>query len=688
MTYGGTEKLLSDWGICSDFSDGVANKQRRTITFRTIERFDRGGSPQFAFDDAIVIWRDRTAIGVGGTIWFQGLLDDPIQHTGGGEEYVEYRAHNVWWLFERQAFKQTRNQFTGWDSSHQSLSTANPHGSSGSGVNYRSGDVLTSNGGTGTACTVMVTNVDGAGKILGVRVAGVGKFSAAPGSPNSMTGGHGTGASIDLNFSNSPILLPSVLPEVYLGESPDETFQTNGAQVLEVINWVNEVYNPTKRGATSGRDNSQDVVQAGTIDPKAFFPVSRVNTMFCSDTIREVLRWSCDSIIVVDETTTPPTLHVRTLSKWNYATTPPTFVDYTNLPEVAITITASQESRITLQSQQSLQLPGVMIYYKTFAQIAGVYTPAVIVDKYPSDITDWTPEVLSCSVDIPGCIATYVNATVKTYPMPDPSTGDWVTWFTRHVAQFRSSRVDGTSIALVAGSLTIKDVTGASVSLATFPNELSAVFESSGAPSKQLPDWVGASSVRATVSAKFSYTYYKDDDHHVKELVHKDREFHQDVVLTNAASGPYQRCSFFDTGGAIPQGCAEAVYRSTNAQQYAGSITFVGAQARADIKLGTQLKLIGPTTTFTNLLVQAVRSSPHLGRIEVDFGPTAPMDPYLWQGLAMATRYRKIYQMPSGRAAGGMPGGGGQFDSSNGLPENNTADGGNGKAAGFFYDPK
>src|ERR1700690_1184261 len=104
--------------------------------------------------------------------------------------------------------------------------------------------------------------------------------------------------------------------------------QSNGVEITDILNWVNECFNPTKRGATTGRSNTQDVLTIGTIEPKLFTGIKRAAAMLCSEAIIDVLRLQPDSTVWVDDTTTPPTVNVRTLGKWNYTTNPPTFIDY------------------------------------------------------------------------------------------------------------------------------------------------------------------------------------------------------------------------------------------------------------------------------------------------------------------------------------------------------------------------
>ena len=74
LIYNGTEKTLADWGVCDDFARERDNKGKGTVTLRTVELFD-GGATQWLPAVPAKIWRDRTAIGEGGTLWFQGYFD-------------------------------------------------------------------------------------------------------------------------------------------------------------------------------------------------------------------------------------------------------------------------------------------------------------------------------------------------------------------------------------------------------------------------------------------------------------------------------------------------------------------------------------------------------------------------------------------------------------------------------------
>ena len=78
------------------------------------------------------------------------------------------------------------------------------------GSAYLANDVLNVSGGTITpgssGGTIVVLTVDGSGKILTAMIASKGSYlSGNPSSPNSPTGGHGSGASFNLNFTGETI---------------------------------------------------------------------------------------------------------------------------------------------------------------------------------------------------------------------------------------------------------------------------------------------------------------------------------------------------------------------------------------------------------------------------------------------------------------------------------------------------
>jgi len=102
------------------------------------------------------------------------------------------------------------------------------------------------------------------------------------------------------------------IAETFLGEDPTEAQWTGAQAITEILNFANECWNPTKRGATSGRDNTQDLLTIGTIDCGQVFPKTRASTLSCAEAITQILRGFFPATVPwFNYATTPPTLNIR-----------------------------------------------------------------------------------------------------------------------------------------------------------------------------------------------------------------------------------------------------------------------------------------------------------------------------------------------------------------------------------------
>lgn len=70
----------------------------------------------------------------------------------------------------------------------------------GTGTGYVVNDLLTVSGGTGTACTIQVTQIDVGGVIRGVKIIDAGSYDNPPVNPVTLLGGTGTGATVNLVY--------------------------------------------------------------------------------------------------------------------------------------------------------------------------------------------------------------------------------------------------------------------------------------------------------------------------------------------------------------------------------------------------------------------------------------------------------------------------------------------------------
>lgn len=570
LEYGGVEKALAAWLICSDAEVKHANKQKTTFTFRTSEWFDGASPLQFAFGEQAILRRDRTGSGTawsGGSIAMRGWFDSPRRTFSDGKHYVHYQLHNVWWFFERHTYQQRRKQFVGWTDN-------DPH--------------------------------------------------------------------------KPPMFQVVLSSESYLGESPEEEMITNGEQIEDVINWLNECYNPTKRGATVGRDDSQDIVGLGGIEPRVMHPRGKAQTALCCEVIFDFLRSSPDAVVYCTYSDTATTIHVRTMAKWNYATSPPTFLDYTNLPEITATLSSDQEKDIEVQACEMRQLPGVIIKYKTFTLIDASYWPYLVTDKFPLDTDDYTPEISAHCLALPGFTLIRMRADVVTEPLAGAFSADadiLRDWWLRHDPTLDSDRILRDSIKI--RNIEAYDDNDAPLDLALFPNQLKS----------SLPGWAQRTAFMVTIHAEQEFEKYDKADKKTKVRATDKREVKVRLWATNAVTKPYTGISHIDPGITSPQGLAESMYRAVAALQHRGSVNFSRAQVRGDIYIGCRLKAVGPHTTFTNLMPQTLIEKPFNGQLIVSFDPASMADADWIIELALVSRWRNVQDFPSGRSDGSTGGG-------------------------------
>jgi len=661
------EKSLQDWGVTLDFEVFRQSKGANTATLRTVENFDPVAANWF-FKQKATIYRDRVGPAGGpyggGAIIFQGYFDDPKMEAT-PHQHIVYELKSVWWLFERSQFKQYTMQFTGFSKTNKrviSATVSNP------GRNYKSGDTGTVSGGVGTLATYKVVAVGANGAVILVTLTnGGGNYTQAPASPAGTQASSGIGAGLTLSITTGPFpnLVAKVSSEIFLGEDLHQADgftelwpNGNGGQVGEVVDWINETYNPTKQGAQAGRNDALDVVQKGTIDPHTMMPVTRVNTYFCDEAIRACLRWDPDTVIVEDPTTTPPTLHFRKLARWDYTTNPPTFKDYANLPAVAVPITAQRERQLVVQGQLSRRVPGVIIIYKSLNVVDGATVASFVADVFPPGVTDWTPEVSTHLIELEGSKLVHLQALVKVnevFPLSLLASGDPASqaqWWLGHDRSLSDPAIDPATIAVKSQATVVDDQGNAIDVVNAFTQELASA----------LPTWTGQVSVRAHVSQQISFTRKAKAGSVVNETRQATRVHTKTIVVTTAQGQLYTALGSFTQAEAIPQNVAESVFRSLAFPQYQGTISFDDFPLRSDVQLGTRLVLKGPNLTFGDpddkvnpsvILVQSVRQRPAYGQTEVTFGAGPAVDLDAWIELARASRGRLTWNLPSNRGDGG-----------------------------------
>jgi hypothetical protein len=425
--------------------------------------------------------------------------------------------------------------------------------------------------------------------------------------------------------------------ESFLGEDLTEALWTGAQAIGEILTYANECWNPTKRGAASGRDNSRDIFQVGLIDCAQVFPKTRAQTVSCAEALVQILRYFPTVVTWFDYRTSPPTIYLR---------------DQANLPAVSATLTASQEREVSLAPQYDRQLAGVILCFKQTSTFNGVPWPQLYFDRYPSTVTDYTPNVLTHVVELAGAKTTGMSGTVAVAalaPAYSSAEGDRAAFWTGLDTSLQDPLIDPSSIE-AAPPLSVTDPAGAAVDVTAYPNIL--------LPGSEVSSWMGVQWVEATIQVQVSFSKYFDTGFKILADMVDHRLISYRVILTNAVSKIYTGQFLQDTGDPVPPlypasgSLACALYQSVSRLQYAGVFTPVGMTLRSDIQVGTVLTLVGPNNTYAGLLVQSVQSRPHYGETRVEYGPAARIDAADLVELWRASRWRTLYNLPSGRSSG------------------------------------
>lgn len=170
-----------------------------------------------------------------------------------------------------------------WDGSTEGAKILTAVVVAGGGTGYTVGDVLTLAGGTGTAATITVSAVSG-GVITAVTITSVGSYTVAPTSPNSATGGTGSGATFTVTVDNYVYIAKpwklrrSLTSAVIYGTTWNYTFSGSYGTTAPVIRACAASGFTTLNEAISPPYLPNDVIYADTLSDSADYSLETGTT--------------------------------------------------------------------------------------------------------------------------------------------------------------------------------------------------------------------------------------------------------------------------------------------------------------------------------------------------------------------------------------------------------------------------
>jgi len=412
---------------------------------------------------------------------------------------------------------------------------------------------------------------------------------------------------------------------VFLGVALDGTRWTSGEQIEDAIEWL------ISRTAC---------VQLGTIEADVVIFSVEGRSISVAEVLRSMLAHSPDAQFITDYTTTPPTVHVR---------------KNVSLAAAAITAGTDPITELSLTPKYDLQVPVVVVHFKTSETIDGNVFPHWTKQVYPPNpggYTDleWETQIgaLIATLELEGSSTSFARASIITEAVAANSgtLADRIAWWQEFEKPLSGANIDPASITL-ATPYEVTDESGDTVSLSAYPYRL---LDGTLAP------WMDVGFKRVTINAKVSYTQYNttanvsvpSSNRIVKKAV--DREISAAIVVcdfdTAGVDYTFQTRATWVDGEPEPAGLAQAYYNSLATLRYEGQITDIHNELPDENLLAFKLTLAGTALSIEDQLIQEVAENLGTGIRTISIGLPPVLDIEGLMDLHRACRSRRVWNNP------------------------------------------
>jgi hypothetical protein len=489
------------------------------------------------------------------------------------------------------------------------------------------------------------------------------------------------------NVDGSALMLKAV-PELmlftWLNAGVLSTYNS-GEQIAAVLQFVIDAF------AAQGMD--QPFIIGDTSGITLDLPSYQCRQVMCAAVIKKCLELSPDVNLVVDYTTDvaavpTPTFNFKTRAQQEAS--PVTMVLHNGTNHVSLDIVARDD----------LKPRAVVIWYKITGSDTGQNWVVYLADKYgpngqghASD-PDYGLDVLTQFIDLQGQQTISVSADVVTETVDATHATDAtrLDWWKLKSPKLASDKVRAGSLAIAAGTVTVKDQAGATVSLATYPRELKE---------GPLPSWTGMTVKEVTIIGKASYEVYTTaaaatgSVTALRTTKKVDEEIAVKIQITDATTTTYSTLASVIPGEDVPglvsitagvgtflNGIAKDVYTSLATLQYEGQDVRVEAEPTTLVSFGNVLNLSGGLTAWATMKAQLQSIVKHYGNghTEVSFGPPQGNSAAQMFELMQYSRPRFEWFNPLLRETANYVTGGTAVDLNGRTPAENTSHGSGGSA--------
>jgi hypothetical protein len=443
---------------------------------------------------------------------------------------------------------------------------------------------------------------------------------------------------------NGAEAVPVYSDNVFLGQNPvDGSHWTTGQQIQAALDWAIALGAPIQYDTTNF--------------PALTSPFIQVRSVYCSEVIRQMLRFSPD-----------------TTTWWDYSTTPPTFRCVRRANQGSITLPVSAGNEQTFKPRYSLVLPSVAITYESSTYVQGVKYVSTVQDIAPIGATGREPRALAVSIDLEGGNFSYATAKIRVAQINNTSMDltARMEWWGRKFPWLNSPEIDPATIVISPdNNASFPTLTGGPGGELVDGQIAPWMVDGSNNPIKWADD---------TLTATVTYKKWKPDGH--GPTVNHGDELSAPLAVrirsTNAVTGTYSALQNELVGEAMPIGLAAQVYAAVSVLQYQGDLTLPGAEC-TPVGMGNLLNVSGGRAEWTTMaaLIVGVDYDIDEGSTKVHVGPHDHLSPDQLMELVRATRLRFNWTNPATTTTG-VNSTGGQVDLGDAVPrENSTSEGGN-----------
>lgn len=370
--------------------------------------------------------------------------------------------------------------------------------------------------------------------------------------------------------------------------------------------------------------------QLGTILDGALIPMDECTDLTCAEVIHRCLRWTPDAVTWVDESTTPPTLHIQRRSA---------------LTAVALSLMGANVTGADCEPCYSLQLDGVRLYFC----VDSVFPSVIQTAGNPNSF-----RTLEQTIKLAGVQNNILLNKVEVEALPDDQND--ATWWKGKFPWLGAPAITN----LVLGNGDIGDMNG-------YGNMLK--------PGSTVTDWMkdhqNIHSAQCKATVRVSYSQGGSDCN--------EQVLCFDYTATDAVSKTYTWGDGGTPAEVPPEGLATTLYSACSQLHYKGQLTLVDEECgRGATLLGKVLNLTGGKAAWASMraLIVGVAEDVFRGRTTITFGPPPCLNSGDLMDLARANRIR----LPAGHALAKQKGTASDADSSPGV---GGPGGGNGGASGL-----